>query len=116
MMRWVDFDQLIPWIFERNGERISLEPEPRLIVDDSEYLTRAVVEGAGLGRISADFAAPFLRRRELLSLLPEWAPYDNGLNLVWNRSVPVRPPFNALLRYFKSIRFSGDGGNAQSAV
>jgi DNA-binding transcriptional LysR family regulator len=116
MMRWRDFDQVIPWIFERDGERISLDPKPSLIVDDAEYLTRALVEGAGLGRISADFAAPFLNQRELLSLLPEWAPHDNGLNLVWDRSVPVRPPFNALLRYFKTIRLPGHHRDAQSAA
>ena len=89
--RWIDYDLLIPWIFERDGERMSLDPEPSLTVDDTEYLTRAVVEGAGLGRLAADFAAPLLKQRDLLSLLPEWAPHDHGLYLVWDCSVPVRP-------------------------
>jgi DNA-binding transcriptional LysR family regulator len=115
-MRWLDIDLLIPWIFELNGERISLDPEPSLVVDDVEYLTSAVVEGAGLGRLAADFVAPLLQEGRLLSLLPEWSPFENGLSLLWDRSVPVRPPFNALLRYLRNARQPGKRGDTTNVV
>jgi DNA-binding transcriptional LysR family regulator len=60
------------WIFEKSGERRTIDMPSRLFSDDRDWLVEAACAGAGVVRPADLTAAPFLRAGRLVPVLTDW--------------------------------------------
>lgn len=64
----------MPWLLLRAGERWQGIPPSRAIANSPELLMRMALRGAGIAIVNDHFALPFVKRKELVCVLPEWRP------------------------------------------
>ncbi len=81
------------WGFERDGERVTVRMRGRASVNNSESLAALVADGWGVAVLPDYIAAPFIRRRRVVTLLREWQVKGRFGSKVWI----VRPPERAVL-------------------
>ena len=62
----------MPWVLTRGDERWEGVPPGRATANSPELLMRMALEGAGIAVINDHFALPYLRRGELVQVLPDW--------------------------------------------
>jgi DNA-binding transcriptional LysR family regulator len=62
----------VPWTLTRGKQHWQRELTPRLAANSPDLLTRMACAGAGIAVSSALFAEPWLRKGELVRVLPEW--------------------------------------------
>jgi DNA-binding transcriptional LysR family regulator len=62
----------MPWVLLRGDERWEGIPPGRATANSPELLTRMALGGAGITVINDHFALPYLQRRELVQVLPDW--------------------------------------------
>jgi DNA-binding transcriptional LysR family regulator len=62
-----------PWEFHRGGERISVQTEGRLIVNDVGTMQSTCVAGYGIAQVMELSAGPLLAEGKLVDLFPDWA-------------------------------------------
>ena len=61
------------WVFfNKAGETVRFEEKPRLSVNDAVTIHRLIVNGGGVGVLSAFICVPDLQQGRLVRLLPEW--------------------------------------------
>ena len=61
------------WRFRRGGEEVEIRPDGSLFFNSSDALMESAARGAGLIYVLDILAARYLRRGELVRLLPDWA-------------------------------------------
>jgi hypothetical protein len=62
----------MPWVLTRGDERWEGVPPGRATTNSPELLMRIALEGAGIIVITDHFALPYLKRGELVQVLPDW--------------------------------------------
>lgn len=62
----------VPWVLQRGKVRWERELPARLTANSPDLLARIACSGAGIAASSELFAAPLLRKGELVRVLPEW--------------------------------------------
>ena len=60
------------WCEQRPDQPVELEVEPVLWANHTTTLLRATLDGAGITAVSMNWAAPFLKRGELVRVLQPW--------------------------------------------
>ena len=63
-----------PLMFERDGKRFEIQPNPRVAVNDSSAHFASLRAGVGLGQILSFIVSANGAKHELVSVLPEWQP------------------------------------------
>lgn len=61
-----------PWRLLRGAETRELEPPPRFTANSPELLIRLACAGSGITAVPDQYALPFVRRGELVRVLPDW--------------------------------------------
>ncbi len=83
---------VLPWEFERDGERLVFPPEGPLEVTSAEVALQAAADGLGFAFTFDGFAAPWLARGALVEVLREWSTPFEGPLLYWpGRRLPPGP-------------------------
>jgi LysR family transcriptional regulator for bpeEF and oprC len=78
--------QTVDWRFERDGERIALNPRGPLLFNTMEACVDAAVEGLGIARVFSSLAhAPVMAGR-LVPLLVDWTPPGPPVSVVYARN------------------------------
>jgi len=82
----------MPWILKRGDARWQGIPPGRATTNSPELLMRMALEGAGITVITDHFALPYLQRRELVQVLPDWRlpPVDAWAVFPGRRLMPTR--------------------------
>jgi DNA-binding transcriptional LysR family regulator len=62
----------MPWVLSRGDERWEGIPPGRVTANAPELLTRMAIAGAGIAIVNDHFVLPYLQRKELVNVLPEW--------------------------------------------
>jgi DNA-binding transcriptional LysR family regulator len=62
----------VPWLLTRGKTRWERELPARLTANSPDLLTRLACSGAGIVGTSGLFAGPYVRKGELVRVLPEW--------------------------------------------
>ena len=62
----------MPWVLKRGDERWEGIPPGRATTNSPELLMRMALTGAGITVVTDHFALPYLRRGELVQVLPDW--------------------------------------------
>jgi DNA-binding transcriptional LysR family regulator len=97
--RW-KFDETIrPWEFEKDGERIAIEPQGRLIVNEAQNVVTAVVSAVGIAYVPAAMVAPFVVDKRLTVLLADWCTAYSGLYLYYPSRRQIPPPLQAFIDF-----------------
>jgi DNA-binding transcriptional LysR family regulator len=74
---------LYAWEFEKAGRELRVRVEGQVIVNGSDEVLRAVLAGMGLGFVFEEIAAPYLKKRQLKTVLEDWTPPFAGFQLYY---------------------------------
>ncbi|QGZ41867.1 DNA-binding transcriptional LysR family regulator [Pseudoduganella flava] len=99
---------MIPWVFERDGETVSLDPQGPLLVQVGGALdlaTDAAVAGTGLVYLFEDWLRPYFERGELEPVLEPWWPRFSGPYLYYPGRRLLPAPLRAFVDFIRH-----DGG------
>ncbi|NTG85028.1 LysR family transcriptional regulator [Agrobacterium rhizogenes] len=96
--------QIERWEFEKDGEKIELAVNGRLILNDSAALTQAALDGIGIAYMINGYIDRFLDDGRLVRILSDWAPSLAGLALYYpdRRRVPAK--LRALIDFLRQRR------------
>jgi LysR family transcriptional regulator for bpeEF and oprC len=64
--------EVLPWVFEKGGERVVRTPGSRLIVSNADALLDAAVNGAGIVKMFAMYASRWVASGALRPILVDW--------------------------------------------
>jgi len=62
-----------PWEFQRKGETVEVKLASRLVLDDPSAAVASCLAGQGIFQSLGLGLAPYLERRDLIQLLPDWS-------------------------------------------
>ncbi|WAG81143.1 LysR family transcriptional regulator [Metapseudomonas furukawaii] len=96
--------QIERWIYSRSDERYDLSPRGRLILNDSEILLRAVLDGLGIAYMINGYIEPLIQRGQLVRLLADWSPPCPALHLYYPDRHRVPAKLRALIDFLRSER------------
>lgn len=84
--------RLYRWEFARHGQSILIDAPGSLILDASDLMLNAALEGAGLAYISEASVADHIVAGNLISVLEDWSSPYSGLSLYFaqRRQMPAR--------------------------
>jgi len=84
--------KLYRWEFERHGQSILIDAPGSLILDASDLMLSAALQGAGLAYISEASVAGHIAAGNLIAVLEDWSPPYPGLSLYFaqRRQMPAR--------------------------
>lgn len=95
--------RLQPLSFRIDDQLISLDPPPRLVLDDNTHISAAVREGIGLAQRFRITEQDAIRRGELVEILAEFEPQPLQFHLYYSsRSQP--PKMRAFIDWFTRDR------------
>ena len=96
--------QIERWSFSRGDEKYELPPKGRLILNDSEILVRAALDGLGIAYMINGFIEQFIEQGLLVRLLEDWSPACPALHLYYpdRRRVPAK--LRVLIDFLRSER------------
>lgn len=96
--------QIERWSFSRGDEKYELPPKGRLILNDSEILVRAALDGLGIAYMINGFIEQFIEQGLLVRLLEDWSPTCPALHLYYpdRRRVPAK--LRVLIDFLRSER------------
>jgi DNA-binding transcriptional LysR family regulator len=94
---------LYRWELEKDGRLVELAVQGQLITDSEEVLLQSALDGLGLAYLSEATALPWLRRRKLTLVLPDWAPSVPGLFLYFPRRAQATPVLRAFLDLAREV-------------
>ncbi len=91
------------WTFsKRNGESKSVELSPRITVNDPLTIYRLVLNGAGIGGLSAYLCEADIEAGRLVRLFPEWTLPSVEVNAVFPSNRELSPTVRAFVDFLKS--------------
>jgi DNA-binding transcriptional LysR family regulator len=97
--RW-KFDEAIrPWEFEKDGERVEIEPQGRLIVNEAQNVVTAAASGVGVGYLPLGMVARFILEKRLVQLLPDWSTAYSGLYIYYPSRRQTPAPLQAFIDF-----------------
>lgn len=79
--RYIASNQLAPIYIKQNGQPVLIEMQPALIVNDTDAIVDAALEGVGLGRMVYPVVEAHFTSGRLIPILPELWPDIPGLHL-----------------------------------
>ncbi|ARS49017.1 MULTISPECIES: LysR family transcriptional regulator [Pseudomonadaceae] len=96
--------QIERWNFSRGDEKYDLTPRGRLILNDSEILVRAALEGLGVAYMINGYIEALVAQGRLVRLLADWSPTLPALHLYYpdRRRVPAK--LRALIDFLRHER------------
>jgi LysR family transcriptional regulator, regulator for bpeEF and oprC len=96
------------WMFSNDaGETVEIEARPRLSVNDSFAIYRLVVNGAGIGCLSAYMCTPELEKGRLVRLFPGWTMPATEVSAVFPSNRDLSPTVRAFVDYMRDVSAPG---------
>ena len=95
------------WKFSKAGVTRSIEPRPRICVNEALTVHRLVANGAGLGVISGYVCKPDLDSGKLVRVLPQWSAPPVEVNIVFPSRRELSPTVRAFVDFMKEVNIDG---------
>jgi len=91
------------WEFEKGRKALTVDAQGPLILDDSNLVVQAALQGVGLAMASEFLVGPFLAKRQLVQVLDDWCKPFPGFFLYYpsRRNQPA-----ALAALIKTLRLA----------
>jgi DNA-binding transcriptional LysR family regulator len=93
--------QIERWEFSRDGERFDHVPRGRLILNDSEALVSAAMDGLGIAYMINGYIEGYLAQGSLVRILEGWSPAFPALYLYYADRRRVPPKLRALIDFIR---------------
>lgn len=96
---------MIDWMFERDGETVTIEPNGQLLVQVGGALDLAIdsaVQGLGVIYLFEDWLKPYVERGELEPVLQPWWPQFSGPYLYYSGRRLVPAPLRAFVDFIRN--------------
>ena len=92
------------WEFEKGRQSLTINPQGPVVIDDSELVVQASLEGLGVGTALEKSVAELIARGRLVQVLEEWCPSFPGFYLYYpsRRNKPA-----ALSALIRAVRLPG---------
>lgn len=103
---------LIDWVFERDGETVTIEPNGQLLVQVGGALDLAIdsaMQGSGVVYLFEDWLQPYIERGLLQPVLEPWWPQFSGPYLYYSGRRLVPAPLRAFVDFIRN-----DGVSSQN--
>jgi DNA-binding transcriptional LysR family regulator len=88
---------LYRWELEKDGRLVELAVQGPVTTNSEQVLIQSAIDGLGLAYVSEPAALPWLRKRKLELVLPDWSPTVPGLFLYFPRRAQDTPALRAFL-------------------
>lgn len=95
--RWPTDQSLYRWEFERDGQEIEIGVEGPIVVNDTDMLVRAAIDGLGIAYLLEDQVSDAVGSGRLSSLLTDWTPRFPGFYLYYPSRRQASPALRALI-------------------
>jgi DNA-binding transcriptional LysR family regulator len=97
-----DWDGVVhPWVFERAGERVEVAVDGHFVVNDTQLVLNAAVDGIGIAYLSEPLVRPHLADGRLVRVLEGWGVRRQGLFLYHPSRRQVPAPLRAFLDFMR---------------
>lgn len=93
--------QVERWQFAKDDEAIELTVKGRLVVNDSEVLVRAALDGLGVAYMINGYLDGYYADHKLVRLLPDWSPGFPPLHLYYPDRRRVPRKLRALIEFLR---------------
>ena len=100
-MRWPWDNAIHAWEFEREQQRINVEVDGSLIVNDLHLMLDAVLDGVGVGYLSEPMVRPYIAEGLLAPVLTEWSGQVSGVFLYYSSRRQIPAPLQAFIDFIK---------------
>ncbi|MCG7532777.1 LysR family transcriptional regulator [Psychrobium sp. MM17-31] len=75
--RFITSNQIAPLLLNNNGETLTVDVPNALVVNDTDVMLDAALQGLGIGRMVAPIIEPYLEDGQLMPILKDyWYPYS----------------------------------------
>lgn len=101
-LRLPTYGGVYAWEFERDGRKLNVRVDGRLVFNSSTLILEAALAGHGIACVPEDMAAPHIAAGRLQRVLEEWCPLFTGYHLYYPSRRLASPAFSAVveaLRY-----------------
>ena len=108
---------MIQWVFERDGETVTIDPNGQLLVQVGgaiDLAFDAAVAGLGVVYLFEEWLAPYVARGELQPVLEDWWPGFSGPYLYYPGRRLVPAPLRAFVDFIRADTDREDGGEKKS--
>lgn len=91
------------WEFERHGEALAIEVDGPLMLNRTELMVEAALEGLGVAFVPERLARPHLAAGRLVALLEDWCPAYPGLFLYYPGHRLAPPGLRAFIEVLRRL-------------
>lgn len=89
------------WVFRKGDETVHVDPQPRMLVDEALTINRLILNGAGIGIVSAYVCAPDIMAGRLIRLFPDWSLPARPVSLLYPSRHELAPAVRAFADFMK---------------
>jgi DNA-binding transcriptional LysR family regulator len=96
-LRYQSTGQAFRWPFRIGDREIEIMPDAGVVADASDAVLIMLAAGGGIGMGASFMAAPYVKRGELVPVLPTFAVERNNVTVLWPASRRANPAVRAFL-------------------
>lgn len=93
-------NRIVDWEFEKGKNKVNVLVGGSLIVDNMELMTRAALDGYGVGYTVESYVADHIAAGRLVPLLRDWSPAQHSYYLYYSGRGRLPLPLSALIKFF----------------
>lgn len=94
------------WEFMKQAHEISVNVPGALTLDSNQLMVQSAVACLGIAYVPDLYAAPFIKKGELVAVLEDWCPIIPGLMLYFPANKRMPPGLRVLVDLIKEMRLS----------
>ncbi|MDN3519630.1 LysR family transcriptional regulator [Aquisalimonas lutea] len=95
--------KLYRWEFEKDGKELSVDAQGPLTLDHLELMAEAASAGMGIAYLPDMVARPYLENNDLVPVLSDWCPPEQGLCVYYPGHRHVPAPLRAFIDVLKEV-------------
>jgi len=99
--RWKFDESVRDWPFEKDGERLEIAPQGRLIVNEAQNAVMASIRGVGIAYLPFGMVSRFVEEKRLVTMLEDWCTSFSGIYIYYPSRRQVPAPLQAFIDFAK---------------
>ncbi len=93
--------QILAWEFEKNHQKVEIDVDGPLIVNDVDLVVQAACDGVGVGYVVEAHVMEQLKRGHLVPLLRDWSPAHHSYYLYYASRHLMSAPLRTFILYLR---------------